>query len=180
MILEFLAGCLIFHVYHKASLHPSVGTILVAISILWLSLIVFWTYHAHGSNQLWIENSRWTRLASYGVFAALFLLGIMELERSNFLRFAHPFKAVGDWSYSIYLSHLAIVEVVGRVIARFAARVPFSILFVYAISLPLVLLFGYLSYNWIEAPLMTMLYKRPASAGSSLRPFVPVGPNPRP
>jgi peptidoglycan/LPS O-acetylase OafA/YrhL len=101
LILEFLAGCLVFHVYRKASLHPRVGTVLVTMSILWLSLIVFWTYYAHGSDQLWIQNSRWARPASYGVFAALFLLGIMELERSNFIRFARPFEAIGDWSYSI-------------------------------------------------------------------------------
>jgi peptidoglycan/LPS O-acetylase OafA/YrhL len=177
MILEFLTGCLIFHVYHKATLHPRFGTVLVAISFLWLSLIVFWTFHAHGGSQLWIQDSRWGRPASYGVFAALFLLGLMELERSKIIRFGRPFEAVGDWSYSIYLSHVAIIEIVGRVTAHFAARISFSIFFVFAISLPLVLLLGYLSYNWIEKPLMTVLYKRTGKPGLSARSLVSVVPN---
>jgi len=178
LILEFLAGCLIFHIYHRAALHPRVGSVLVAISVLWLSGIVFLTYHAHGGSQLWIQDSAWARPVCYGVFAALFLLGLMELERSNFIRFSRPFEAVGNWSYSIYLSHLAIVEIVGRVTAHFAARIPFSIFFVYAISLPLVLLLGYLSYNWIEVPLMTILYKRTGKPGLSVRSLASVGPNP--
>lgn len=168
---EFLAGCLIFHVYRKAILRPRAGMILVTASVFWLSLVLFWTFHAHGGNQLWIQESRWARPACYGVFAALFLLGLMELERSKFIHFARPFEAVGDWSYSIYLSHLAIIEVVGRTTAQFAARIQWSILLVYAVSFPLVFLVGYLSYTWVELPLMKILYKGSRSGGVSQRPL---------
>ncbi len=179
LILEFLAGCLVYHIYHKASLHPHAGTMLVAISFLWLSSTIVWTFYAHRGSQLWIQDSRWARPFTYGVFAAIFLLGLMELERSNIIRFARPFEAIGNWSYSIYLSHLAIVEVVGRVIAHFAVRLPFAILLVYVVSIPLVLLVGYLSYNWIEVPLMNLLYKGPVKSEFTARSLAPVGHHPQ-
>ena len=178
MIFEFLAGCLIFHVYRRAVLHPRVGIILVSCAIFWLGFIVYWTNYAHAASQLWIEVSRWGRPALYGSFSALFLLGIMELERTKIIRFARLFENIGDWSYSIYLSHLVVVEIIGRAISHYAARVSFSIFCVDAIALPLVVLVGYLSYSSIEFPLMTLLSRRAGKPGIAMRSGDSVGSNP--
>jgi len=178
LILEFLAGCLIFHVHRRTSGHPLVGFVLLPVSLVWLSWIIFFTYHEHGGSQMWIQNSLWARPATYGLFAALFLLGLMELERSAIFRFAKPFESVGDWSYSIYLAHLAIVEIVGRTISHFAVRIPFSILSVVVVSLPLVIIVGYLSFTFIERPLMTALNRHARKAEPLLRHLAPTSPNP--
>lgn len=167
LALEFLAGCLIFRIYDKVNLSPGAGLLLIAFSFAWIAAVVGWAYYAHGGSQLWIQGSRWIRPATYGGFAALFVLGLMSLERSSVIHFSQPVVAVGDWSYSIYLLHLGVVETVGRLTAHCASHLPFAISIVYAVSIPLILCLGYISYNWLEAPLIAMLYKH--RAGSSLK-----------
>jgi peptidoglycan/LPS O-acetylase OafA/YrhL len=163
-ILEFLAGCLIYHLYRQGALHPRAGLVLIALAFVWFAAIAAWTSYAHHSNQDWVEQSRWLRPALYGSFSSILLLGLMEVERTNLIRFGRPLALVGDWSYSIYLSHIILIELVGRIMRRFAAHLPLAMLIVDAVALPLVLLVGYLSYTLLERPLITVLYKKPAKS----------------
>jgi len=163
LILEFLAGCLVFHLFHRVRFSPYSGFVLVAVSIGWLAALAAWTGYAHNSNQTWIEYSRWNRPLFYGSFASIFLLGLMVLESAGFMRHARTFTAIGDWSYSIYLSHVLLVELISRVISHFSSHLVFPMLVADAIALPLVLFMGYLSYTLLEKPLIALLYKRPAN-----------------
>lgn len=158
LTLEFLAGCLLFQFYRRSRLHPTAGTALVALSLVWLALIIVWTNHHHGDAH-WIESHLWARTSLFGSFAVLFLLGTLELERTGLVRYSRAFIAIGDWSYSIYLSHLIVLELIGRAFYRFAPHVPFAILMVAAISIPSSLLVGYVSYTFVERPLTAFLYK---------------------
>ncbi len=54
-------------------------------------------------------------------------------------------------------------ELVSRMLLAFVPRVHDSILVIGLVSLPLVLVAGYLSYTWIERPLIGLLYKRRAT-----------------
>ena len=166
-ILEFLAGCLIFHLYHRVRLHPRTGEVLLTASLLWAAGIVLWTRHAHGSNAEWIEDATMTRVAVYGVFAVLFLSGLMELERTRLISFAAPLVAIGDWSYSIYLSHTIVLKICSHIITRFP-YFHYTILVLAAFSLVLVVQVGFLSFEWIERPLMRFFYER----GRSRRPVL--------
>jgi exopolysaccharide production protein ExoZ len=161
-ILEFLAGCLIYRLYRRRTLHPRAGIGLMATAFVWLVLIAAWTSYAHHSNQNWVEQSRWLRPALYGSFSSILLLGLMELERTDLIRFGRPLALIGDWSYSIYLSHIILIELVGRIMVHFAAHLPFAMLIVDAVALPLVLLVGFLSFTLLERPLISVLYKKPA------------------
>jgi len=161
-VFEFLAGCLIFHLYQHGALRPKAGFALITVALIWLALSMAWTRYNHHSNQLWIDHSPWIRLAVYGSFSSIFLLGIMELERSGLIRFVRPLSAIGDWSYSIYLSHIIVLELIGRFMFHFAAHARFAMIIVDAISLPLVFLVGYLSYTLLERPLITLLIRKPA------------------
>ncbi len=167
LIFEFLLGCLLFSIYKRASLHPAAGVVLIGLSLLVLLGIATLTVHGHHSNQEWIEFSPQNRLLAYGVFSFLFLLGIMELERSRIILFAAPLIALGDWSYSIYLSHTIVLKIVSHLFDRYFPRLTYSMGWVTGISLPAVLVAGYLSFNFIERPLMALLYKpspRPVTA----------------
>jgi peptidoglycan/LPS O-acetylase OafA/YrhL len=79
-------------------------------------------------------------------------------------------EALGDWSYSIYLAHVMIIGAVGRPIARIAHGLPFGLLGTYCIILPVVIILGYVSYNWLERPLIDFLYRRPPA---QIKPAVP-------
>ncbi len=159
-VLEFLVGCLIFRVYRSSRLHPAVGVCLVGAAFLWIAGVVLYNAHVHLWDVAAIEGRGWIRVPLYGTFAALLLLGAMELERSGIVRFLRVFESIGDWSYSIYLGHIIVIGVVSRVLQAFVPGLGHSIGSIVFVSLPLVLVAGYLSYTWIERPLIGLLYKR--------------------
>lgn len=157
-VLEFLAGYLLYRVYLRTRLHPSAGLAMLAASALWLATAIVWSV-AHYPDQLWIETSIWLRPAIYGISAFLFLYGLLELERSAQLRFGRFLEGVGDWSYSVYLSHIIVIEFFGRTAARFFAHRRFAILLVDLFSIPAVLLVGYLSFTFVERPITAFFYR---------------------
>jgi exopolysaccharide production protein ExoZ len=159
-VLEFLAGCIIFHIYRSSRLHPFAGALLVTAAFLWITAVVLYNAHVHQWNVDAIEGRGWIRIPLYGIFAALLLLGAMELERSGIVRYLRVFESIGDWSYSIYLCHIIVIGVVSRMVQTFVPRLHDSIIVIGLVSLPLVLIAGYLSYTWIERPLIGLLYKR--------------------
>jgi exopolysaccharide production protein ExoZ len=155
MTLEFLAGCVIFHIYRRRRLHKTAGILLILAALLWLTATLAYSLHAHPGRPTWIIAGPWLRPLLYGSFAALFLLGAIELERSNLIRFFPILKSIGDWSYSIYLSHILVLELIARILSPLHPNI-----FVIAlISLPFVLAAGYLSYTFIERPILNRLYK---------------------
>jgi exopolysaccharide production protein ExoZ len=156
---EFLSGCLLFHVYRRTSLHPRVGKILLASSLLWLGMVTWWGVWAHGTAH-WAELDHWTRAWLWGPFAFLFVWGALELERHSTRLIAKFFEDLGNWSYSIYLSHVLVIHAIGRPIARVLPHTWFTLLIIAALSVPASIAVGALSYRFIERPLMAILYKR--------------------
>ena len=63
----------------------------------------------------------------------------------------------------IYLFHILVLELVARSIHTLLPGLQNPIILDILISIPLVLLVGYLSYTRIERPLMTFFYKRKAA-----------------
>jgi exopolysaccharide production protein ExoZ len=163
-VLEFLAGCLLYSIYRRSRLHPSIGITLLVLALLELTAIVATT------NSEAVINGPWLRPILYGSFATLFLLGALELERTSIIRRLPFFEALGDWSYSIYLSHVLVVNLVARLIATFLPG-PAAIFLIAGIGIAAVIFVGYLSYTYLERPLITFLYQRtPSSEISSKQP----------
>jgi exopolysaccharide production protein ExoZ len=158
-VLEFLAGCLLFHLYRRSRLHPAAGILIVLAAFLWLAAILIYTSHAHPGQPTWIEDAPWLKIFLYGTFATLLLLGAIELERTALIRYFPLLTSIGDWSYSIYLSHLLVLELIGRLAFRILPHNTNSILIITLISLPTTIAVGYLSHTYLERPLMTRLYK---------------------
>ena len=158
--LEFIAGCFLFYLYRSRTLHPVAGILLVTAATLWIAAVIFYNAHVHHWDINAIEGRGWIRVPLYGTFAVLLLLGAMELERSGVIRYFHFFQSIGDWSYSIYLFHILVLELVARSIHVIAPSLRDSILLDIVVSIPLVLLVGYLSYTRIERPLTDLLYRR--------------------
>jgi exopolysaccharide production protein ExoZ len=156
--LEFIAGGVLFQFYRQHRLPRAVGPILLFASGIWLAAIIVYSDHAYAGRAVWITDAPWPRPILYGTFSALFLLGAVELERHNLIHFPHALEALGDWTYSIYLAHLFVLELIGRLAFRFF-HFRDSILLIDLISLPSVIFVGYLSYRWLENPLKIYLYK---------------------
>jgi exopolysaccharide production protein ExoZ len=156
-VLEFLAGCILFHIYRRGRLHPAAGIVLLATSALVLTAIILYTAHIHAT-PYWIIDHPWRRPLLYGSFATLFLFGAIELERTGIIRYLPLLSSIGDWSYSIYLSHALVLALVARVVVHLLPHHA-SILVITLIGLPAVLIVGYLSYIYLERPLLHLLYK---------------------
>jgi len=157
-VFEFLAGCILFHICRRSRLHPSVGVLLLISSILWLTAIIVYIAQTQPGHPEWIVDGPWRRPLLYGSFATLFLLGAMELERTRIIRYLPIFSSIGDWSYSIYLSHALVITLIGRVAFRLLPH-HVSILLIALIALPSVILVGYFSYTFLERPLLRLLYQ---------------------
>jgi len=166
--LEFIAGCCLYYIFRRRERRYNPGPGLLAASLLWIGALAFWAFYAHKSDTLWIDEHSWNRLALYGPFAFLFIWGLLELERREKLISASSLEAVGDWSYSIYLSHLLLIAAIGRPIAHMLSASKLGFVLAYLVIVPTVLLFGFASYNWIERPLMRALYKGTPKAKSHL------------
>jgi exopolysaccharide production protein ExoZ len=151
-VLEFLAGIVLFHIYRRSRLHPAAGLIFLTASFLLLAEII------QHYDFVAIVNHPWQRPLLYGSFATLFLLGALELERTQLIRYLPFFASIGDWSYSIYLSHILVLGVVTRLITRIFPHSA-ALTLITILGIPTVLLVGYLSYTYIERPLLTLLYK---------------------
>ena len=159
-ILEFLAGFAIFQIYRRSELPALVGKLVILSALLWLTCIIIWHARVYQGSVIPIWPGLWSRPALYGSFSALFILGAVELDRSGLVRYFKPLIAIGDWSYSIYLSHIIVVEAVGRFAYRFMRGTPGLIFLVDLVSIPCVLGVGYLSYAFLERPLMDFVSRR--------------------
>ena len=156
--LEFIAGGILFQLYRQHRLPRSAGPALLIASAIWLAAIIAYSNQAHAGQATWITDAPWPRPIFYGTFSALFLLGAVELERHDLIRFPRALEALGDWTYSIYLAHLFVLELIGR-LAFHLFHFRNSILLIDLISLPAVIFVGYLSYRFLENPLKIYLYR---------------------
>jgi exopolysaccharide production protein ExoZ len=151
-ILEFFAGCVLFQIFRRSRLHPAAGVIFLAASLLLLvEIILHYDFVS-------IVNHPWQRPLLYGSFATLFLLGALELERTQLIRYLPFFVSIGDWSYSIYLSHVLVLGLITRLIAPRLPE-PRALILIPILGIAAVLFVGYLSYTCIERPLLTLLHK---------------------
>lgn len=157
LLLEFLAGFAIFHVYRKVKLHPAFGAAMVCLAFLWLGTVIWYNASIQGWDSSLIVDNGWQRTFIFGTFACLLISGVVEMERTGLVRYFHFLEDIGDWSYSIYLSHLMIVEIVARTTHHFAHGMHGEILLIDLISVPMVLFIGYLSNTYMEKPIAELL-----------------------
>lgn len=130
MILEFCAGLLLI----KAPRHGGLG--LVAIGLGFSILIASPHFEYDGSALLDFSRS-WYRVMHWGIPAVLIAWGALSLE--DLLKRAKALVAIGDASYSIYLTHSLIV-----------LASPFS----WPTTIALCLGVGLLMHRYVEKPLL--------------------------
>jgi peptidoglycan/LPS O-acetylase OafA/YrhL len=102
------------------------------------------------------------RLITRGVPVALIVWGAVAWERSGGLRAPRWLLAVGDASYSIYLSHMLVLSGVARLWAPLRQSGAWdNALVVFLMAVGSVAL-GFASYRWVEAPLLRWCQTRPS------------------
>lgn len=150
LVLEFIAGCYCALAW-KAMSRP-LASVLFAVGVAGFAVSF-----AIGERVGLDTVVQW-RTLYFGIPAFFVLLGAVSLER--YARVAAPrlLCALGDASYSLYLSHVLVISAVARFYARFA--LPALGLWVgTALCFAIAIAAGYLSYRVIERPL-NELFKR--------------------
>jgi exopolysaccharide production protein ExoZ len=104
------------------------------------------------------------RLLLRGVPAALLVLGCVCLESRAQLFSRRPLLAVGEASYSLYLTHVITLSLVNRVAA---GRLGLPILSVACIGLAVALVAGYLFFVGVERPMIRWFSARLATRNAA-------------
>jgi exopolysaccharide production protein ExoZ len=148
LLLEFILGCLAARHVGRVSRRAAIG-----------SLMMGATGFAAGTLALAARDAPfppgWTRVLIYGSSSALAVAGLIALERSSRQRVPRPLVVLGDASYSLYLSHVPVIGVVGLVWRRWAAEPPPGLHVAALVSgFAVALAAGVASFHLIEMPLL--------------------------
>jgi len=145
LTLEFISGCLIGIMYFNRPLfgHAKFCALLAFSS--WF-LAYYYTHELSGD----ITPDGWVRIFVYGVPAALTLYAALLLEIKDEILMPVWLRSIGDASYSIYLSHVIVLSVVGRIWFSFASEGSVDNIIMVFVMTSAVLIAGFLSYYLIE------------------------------
>jgi exopolysaccharide production protein ExoZ len=153
LTLEFIIGCLLAVHYHKLKAVKISGNILAFIACIgMLAAILGYVYF---QAQTGFPPEGWWRVVYYGIPATLIVFCITHAERNEVVLPNFLIQA-GNASYSIYLSHLFTINVVGRLWQIVAMDSVLDNVIALLLAFVLVLLVGFLSYRFIEIPLLKL------------------------
>ncbi|MBI2331083.1 MAG: acyltransferase [Chloroflexi bacterium] len=153
LTMEFLIGCLLAVHYHNAASLKLNGKGLVAVaSIGMLAAILGYIYY---ESQTGLAPDGWSRLLYYGIPATIIVFCITHAERNGVVLHNSLIQS-GNASFSIYLSHLFTINVVGRIWSLFAVEAVFDNIIVLIVEFVLVLFVGFISYWYVETPLLKL------------------------
>lgn len=158
IILEFAMGALVGAlVLHRVQIAPVAFVIVGAAALVATCVLVF--------PRAPVDDFR---LYGYGLPSALLLYGVLSLEKQGHIRTPQWLVAQGDASYSIYLWHFTILWFLRT---WWPIGTGWAIAYALA-AFALTAGVAYLSYRFIERPLMQLRWPkraRPTDAASSLR-----------
>ncbi len=159
MTLEFLAGCLIGHLYiHRIKRFAAMS---LAIGTIWFAggwVLVEALTDASAEFGL-------TRVIVFGTASAWIVYGLVALQRNDFNRWL---VAIGDASYSLYLSHLLVIGAFAIVWSRLSlqgivVQALFEVvMFVTCIG------FAIVAYRAVELPLLNRMRRKQRTDESAI------------
>lgn len=98
------------------------------------------------------------RAISYGVPALMLVGGALVAESSGWVGYNRPLHAIGDASYSLYLTHGMLLSAAGQAWRKSgAANLPFSGALFTIVSVVFVTVAAIAVYRWLERPMQLML-----------------------
>jgi len=143
LTLEFIGGCLVAVMYYS---QPMIGKA-VFVALLSFSL---WILGYCFYQELVVAFGEWTRTLAYGLPAMVAVYAGLLFEKREGIILPRWLRNTGDASYSIYLSHILVITVIGKVWATFATKGYMDNLIVIFVTTAAVFIIGFLSYYLVE------------------------------
>lgn len=154
---EFLSGCVLALMYYQIERSRfSKPVLLTAVVIALVFAIVSHDYY-HNSPRFGLAFD-WARTWLWGIPAWIIVYCLLYAERNGFA-FPLYMTKVGDASYSIYLSHLFTISVIGRLWTLVSVEGYFDNFLFIVVTLAVVLFVGFLSYWLVERKLLELSRK---------------------
>ncbi|MFB2566888.1 acyltransferase family protein [Rhizobium sp. IMFF44] len=154
--LEFIAGCAGYFLCTRSSKLIAQVLILTGVVGFVVSL---------GTWPLLIDSVTLLRALSLGISISLVLAGAVALEReTTFLKYG-VLRWAGDISYSVYLCHILVLSLVGRVWAAIGGGIviPWVICLFWTVAVGSVIGVGAASFYGLERPSIAFLKRRRAA-----------------
>jgi exopolysaccharide production protein ExoZ len=155
LTLEFIFGC-----FAGLALNADIRAPRLTAATGVIALLLGWSLHYFLTNAAPLAG--WTRVLLLGIPYALIVYGFISREIVSPPAYPAVLGRIGDASYSIYLSHFLVVSAFSRTFALATRNTVISpwgvfdnLLFI-GVSFSLVLLFGLLSFRYLERPLLAL------------------------
>ncbi|MEO0465455.1 MAG: acyltransferase [Pseudomonadota bacterium] len=102
------------------------------------------------SNLLWSTFVLgWGRVIAFGLPCALLVYAVANLEVEGQIVIGKPLEMLGDWSYSLYLSHILVLSALARLLPELTTGPLFAV-----IGVPACILIAAMAYYAFERPLI--------------------------
>jgi len=151
---EFLAGCLLAILYyHTERRLLGNGWLLGIANTALITALVGYAFFRAETGL--VSPAGWLRVWMYGIPAFIIVYGLTNAERNGFT-LPSIFIQTGNASYSIYLSHLFTLNVVGRIWVFFATNSSFDNIIGILSAFAAAMMVGFLSYRLLEIPLLKL------------------------
>jgi len=149
LTLEFIIGCMIAMLYFNYSIKGNAKIIAVIAFITWIT--GYYLFQEITGKE---TPAGWMRILVFGFPAALALYAALLYEKNNTVIMPQWIRKIGDASYSIYLSHVIVLSVVGRIWLLFAMEGYWDNIIMLLTMLIAVLVAGQISYHVIEKAML--------------------------
>ncbi len=162
--LEFVLGACVALYLLRENGRSSALWLIAGIALFVLGLL----FHVPGK----YGNFNWIRALAYGVPSAMMILGAVWMERQGILKIPNPLRHLGDWSYSLYLSHFLVIRSIKRLWLMADPYLPVplkwgaegwldNVLYI-ALAISASIIFACISYHVIEKTLLKLMRRRAA------------------
>ena len=146
MVVEFILGCILGILFLDGKKLGNPITIGIIGIISWFI----------GHLLLYPEGRGWERVIIYGIPALMITYSAISLEKDGNL-LPLWLRKIGDASYSIYLSHVLVLALIGRIWKEYSVSGYIDNFFIILIMLISCIFFGTLSYKYLEIPLISIV-----------------------
>ena len=145
LTLEFIIGCMMGILYYSGSIRGNANAIALIALALWT--VGYYLFRETSGNGAPLG---WMRVLVFGFPAALGFYAALLYEKNHGAIMPPWLCKIGDASYSIYLSHVLVLGVVGRFWSFFAFEGYWDNILMLPLMLIAVLVYGKVSYHYIE------------------------------
>ncbi|MDA8708042.1 acyltransferase [Hellea sp.] len=154
---EFIGGALIGHYFQHIRLSKLIAACILIVGI---SLAVYIAFSPGKiPEDLGFFRNGSSRVLVIGAISLIILYGSLALEMAGVI-FPKFLQTLGDWSYSIYLSHILVIKLITKQLwAPRTIEGPWDNIFVLIVCLISVVAVGGILFHLVERPCLSLANK---------------------